>query len=159
MHIKLVSYNGEPEPNLLVKTIVDPVNNTVRYDTISRKVKWKYPFEGKKVDTLQFMKTVTLNRIQINNLTDMLFNIDERKHNHKVAYGEFSCFEPRNAILFTDSTGKAFAYIQICFECQKVKTYPETVNWGGFCIEKLDIIKQYFASVGIKYGITTMKMP
>jgi hypothetical protein len=87
----------------------------------------------------------------------MLFNISERKINLNGRFKETSCYQPRNAIIFLDTNGNIFAHIDICFECRKIETTPANINWGGFCIGKLDIIKQYFASVGIKYGVTTLK--
>jgi hypothetical protein len=64
------------------------------------------------------------------------------------------CYNPRNAILFLDRNGKVFESIEICFECQKTKESSEKILFGQMRDEKMNMLKQFFKSAGIVYGIT-----
>jgi len=157
--IELVSYNGAEGPNEEVITdSIYMLKQAGKYHPVKIK-RWDSPFADHKVDTSQFMQAITLSKSQVNNLTDLFFNIRERKHNPYIVYGEMSCFDPRNAIIFINSKGEIFAFIEICFECQKIEPSSDKINFGGWCLQKMDKIKQYFASVGIQYGVTTRVMP
>jgi len=64
------------------------------------------------------------------------------------------CYNPRNAILFKDKNGKVFEFIEICFECKRVRESSEKISLGQMCDQKLDMIKDIFKKAGIEYGIT-----
>jgi len=150
--IKLVSFYGEAEPNQEVRIDGDTSAPPPAF-------KWKYPFSHNKVDASQFMQTVTLSKAQINKLTDVLFNLDERKHIDGIAYPSAKCFNPRNSIIFLDPRGKIFAHVEICFECGRIETSSDKIDLGPWCLNKMNKILHYFASVGVKYGITTRELP
>ena len=59
------------------------------------------------------------------------------------------CYYPRHAILFYDSKGQPFSYIEICFECTNYRTSDKLPL--DFCYEKSQAIKDFFQSAGIKY--------
>ena len=114
-------------------------------------------FEGRKIpvlnDTISYsmlkeVKILTL--LQIDSLTDLLYN---------VGFGgtilieeEMNCYDPRNAIIFIDSAGKAFEYIEICFECQQFVVSSEKINFGDICNQKFSMLKKQFINAGILYG-------
>lgn len=48
---------------------------------------------------------------------------------------------PRNAIFFLDKRNVIIAYIEICFECEAIRTSDTKLNLGEYCSEKYDLIK------------------
>jgi hypothetical protein len=107
------------------------------------------PATGIKVDISKLKESITLNKKQTDSLTDILYNTG-----YKGVFYTFSkgCFNPRNSILFIDTSGLIFAYIEICFECHAYSLSSKDVNAGEFCIEKYDLLQFFFRRVGIKYG-------
>ncbi|RKR80860.1 hypothetical protein BDD43_0997 [Mucilaginibacter gracilis] len=147
--VELVSFIGMSARNVLVYVYdVD----SAEQEPLKKIKYWKYPFDDYKADTSQFIESKLLDKVQINKLTDILYNIGERKAN-KYPYAGYKCYEPRNAIVFINAEGKIFAYIEICFECKQIKIRPEKMKIGDFCDDKISIFKTYFASAGILYGI------
>ena len=68
---------------------------------------------------------------QVNKLTDILYNYG---FSRSVYIGGISlCCNPRNAILFLDTAGDVFEYIEICFECSKTKESSDTISLGEMC--------------------------
>jgi hypothetical protein len=63
------------------------------------------------------------------------------------------CYIPRNAIIFRDSNGKAFAFIEICFECRNTRQSSDKISLGEKCDQKLGMLKDLFGKVGIRHGI------
>lgn len=107
-------------------------------------------------DTICYSKLYeikTLTFIQIDKLTDILYNYGYRGNMNSISVT--GCYNPRNAILFLDSNGKVFEYIEICFECQKTVESSEKISLGELCQQKMNMLKELFQKVGIGYGITT----
>ena len=114
-------------------------------------------FEGFRIpllnDTICYSKlkeVKNLTLLQIDSLTDLLYN---------VGFGgtillevEMACYDPRNAIIFIDSTGKAFAFIEICFECEQFVVSSEKIKFGDICNQKFSMLKKLFKNAGILYG-------
>jgi hypothetical protein len=71
---------------------------------------------------------------------------------HLMAIPSFSCYEPRNGVLFLDHKGKVFEYLEICFQCMRTEKSSEAVNEGGYCLTKYDLLRNFFRSAGIQYG-------
>jgi hypothetical protein len=116
--------------------------------------KVKSPFESKNVNYSTFTELKTLNKTQVNKLTDVLFNFGYRRTPDMISSLGSNCFNPRNAILFIDARGHTFAYIIICFECEQYELSSYKIKMGQLCDNKIRILKDYFASIGIKYGVT-----
>jgi len=153
--VKLVAFNGVSDPNAVI--IMNDGNQKAEPKINS----WTSPFNENKIDTTQFIEVKLLNKTQINKLTDILYNIGERAPNIWADPGA-SCYNPRNAIIFINSKGKIFAYIEVCFECQRIRTVPENMKIGQFCDDKLALLKRYLAGQGIIYGVNmayTEKFP
>ncbi|MRG45295.1 hypothetical protein GFS24_09220 [Chitinophaga sp. SYP-B3965] len=93
----------------------------------------------------------SLTRLQIDKLTDVLYNYGfrGRVHSQKTR----SCYDPRNAILFYDNAGKPLAFIEICFECLQTRESNEKISLGQMCDQKLDMLKDLFRKAGIEYGV------
>jgi len=148
----LVSFYGLISPNDAQDTAIGSYLHQMGFDTVG---KIKFPFIEGRVDTSVLLERKTLTKAQVNKLTDVLYNIDVRAHyGLEVADPGGKCYNPRNAILFVDWRGKIFAEIVICFECQKIEVYPKKIKTGKWCDGKFTAIKNYFKSVGIRWGVT-----
>lgn len=89
-----------------------------------------------------------LNLKEIIDLTDILFNTCSRhKINH---FNEIGCYYPRNAILFLDNNNNIIDYIEICFECRKIKTSSLILKQKEICDFLLSDLETYFNKIGIK---------
>lgn len=95
----------------------------------------------------------TLSKSDIDSLTDILYNIGFKGPVHIMSLT--TCFTPRNAILFIDSSGKTFDYVEICFQCSRHETSSEKIELGEFCDQKYALLKKFFISLGI--GIGTLR--
>ena len=126
-----------------------PFSKTAQIQLVSFKG-FKLPFENDTVcfSKLNEVKTLTLR--QIDSLTSIMYNIGFG--GTILIVQEMACYEPRNAILFIDSSGKAFEFIEICFECEQTVNSSEKIDFGEVCNEKFNLIKQQFLNAGIKYG-------
>lgn len=158
-----VSFYG-PLPNMMR---TDTVPSTYRpilgyklpgFDTVG---KLKDPFDDNKVNYSAFMEQVTLTKSQINKLTDIFYNVNIRATPLppgmlEIADPGSKCYNPRNAILFVDAKGNTFAYIEICFECERVELFPKKIKMWEWCDDKWALIRNNFASVGIKWGVTVL---
>lgn len=111
--------------------------------------------ENGKLNYTSLIEIKTLNVEQIAELTNIIYNTDY-KHNHKRngATPGHNCYSPRNAIIFYDKTGKIYDYLEICFECQKTTSLSEKITIGTNCTQKLDLMRNFLISAGIKYGTT-----
>ena len=105
-------------------------------------------------DTIYYSKTkeaVVLSTIYINKLTDILYNYNYSKKTNVFTETTVGCYYPRHAIIFLDNSDKIFSYIEICLECEQIKTSLTTENTGHFCKGKYNLLKEFFVSIGIKY--------
>jgi hypothetical protein len=105
------------------------------------------PKKKKLVDLSQLIESITLNSNQIDSLSDILYNTGYQGIFYSFGDG---CYIPRNAILFIDSSGKVFAYIELCFQCGGFKVSSKKVKAGEFCIEKYALLETFFRNAGIK---------
>ncbi len=111
-------------------------------------------------DTICYSKLMEIKSItfsQVDKLTDIFFNYGYRGPVHLGSLA--SCYNPRNAILFLDDKGKVFEYIEICFECNETKKSSEKISLGQMCDEKMGMLKDFFKTVGVEYGITKVTGP
>jgi hypothetical protein len=139
---------------------IEPNYSVLIGDTIKKRPNWdslqatKNPFKKPGVDYSTFKEIKTLDKTHVNQLTDLLYNIGYAgPKQQEIGY---NCYEPRNAILFIDSQGCTFAYVEICFECHQYRTSTNRVKMGEFCEQKFDLIKSYFKTAGIQLGITKL---
>lgn len=112
-------------------------------------VEYSIPETNGTVDLSRIAESVTMDKARIDSLTHILFNVGFRG---RTLTGEvYMCYSPRNAILFIDSQGKVFEYIEVCFECHKTRVSSPTIKMGEFCSDKYEMIKAFFVSQGIKH--------
>jgi hypothetical protein len=108
------------------------------------------PLKNRKVDYVKLYEIKTLNNIQIDSLTQILYNIGYRGPFFTEI--DIKCYNPRNAILFVDVSGKTFAYIELCFECMGHRVSSTRVNTGDFCEQKYELLENFFKESGIRFG-------
>lgn len=96
------------------------------------------------------LERVVLRKTQIDSLTDVLYN--------NFYKGDFlnmngvGCFEPNNAIVFLDASGREFERADVCFQCLNFETKPTEFQLGDDCYWKIRLLDSFFISCGIKHG-------
>lgn len=99
------------------------------------------------------LEQLLLTTSQTDSLTNILYNIGFTPIEGGVPMvSEASCYEPRNGIIFMDKAGRAFAFIEICFGCQRTRVFPEKIKQGEYCSTKFELLRNFFSTTGIKYG-------
>lgn len=114
------------------------------------------PVKNGQLDQAKIQDQRVLNAGQINGLTDILFNIGRTpvpNLKYSLSVGA-TCYDPRNGILFIDSNDRVFEYIEICFGCQKNRYSSRRIKPWDDCDQKYDILRQFFADQGVKFGTT-----
>ncbi len=99
-------------------------------------------------------EVVELNQNQIDSLSNLMLNYTT---NRKVKYAtrtESCCYKPRNAIIFLDKNGIPVLNYEICFDCNREKTYPDKF----IDCAKIALFKNFFKQYGIHYGIDSLKL-
>ena len=113
-------------------------------DSIQRKCEenYKLPMLDDTIcySKLDEIKSLTLN--QIDTLTDILYNECARWNINE--YSEAGCYYPRNAILFIDKNGKAFEYLEICFECTIMKINNPKSAMPDLCENMYNRLEAFF---------------
>lgn len=141
--------------NRLQRLKIYPFNKAKEIKLISFKADHFIPVKKKNIDYSRVIESQILNSDQTDELTDILHNVGFDP-NFKVKYriiDSYKCYEPRNGILFLNSEGKAFEFIEICFECHGTRSSSKKVKEGIFCNQKFSLLKEFFQSTGIKYGL------
>lgn len=112
------------------------------------------PKKDDQVDTAAFKEKIELNKLQINVLSDILYNYNYRK-DKDLLISHLSCLLPtENAVIFLDEQKKCFAYLELCFcDCMDYEIVPNSMRMGDFCRGKMELLKNYFAEQGISYGL------
>ena len=87
---------------------------------------------------------------QIDTLTDILYNIGFG--GLTLIEEEMNCYNPRNAILFLNNSGKVIAFLELCFECEGFRASSENIYFGDKCNQKYPKLKRLFRNSGVTYG-------
>lgn len=111
------------------------------------------PMKNGEVNLSALSEKVVLGKSAIDSLTDILFNLGYSGRIFTTS--STGCYDPHNAILFADTNGRIFEFMEICFECYRFRTSSERLEFGDPCYGKYEAIKNFFKSKGIKVGITT----
>ena len=102
-------------------------------------------------DTIVFAKIsqeVLLTQKDKNTLSDILYNTCGRwTFTSKTSFG---CYYPHNAIIFFDINGKAFEYIELCFDCHQLKYSNSKIEKFEDCDYMFSDLKSYFTSLGLR---------
>jgi hypothetical protein len=163
--ILAVSYedSGGGEPNSEILIDVDSATLLATELAYKRQIsEWrkKHGLHIKKglLDNSNLIDIKQLDQAQINKLTHLIYNTDYKKKGINSSL-EYSCFEPRNAFVFFDASGKVFDYIEICFHCRGYDSPNKKIDIGKLCSQKYEILSDFFINIGITYGTNVWKNP
>jgi len=111
----------------------------------------KWVTDSITIDTKDWHEVRTVTSEKKYSLADVLYNFQFNTDPGVIM--EASCYMPKNAIVFYDSSSKIIAALELCFECHKMRAYPENIEFGDNCVNKLDLLKNFFKMNGVKYGV------
>ena len=103
------------------------------------------------LDQRSLIEIKQLSTAQINSLTNIMYNINTRSGKGYPDTG-YSCFAARNALVFFDRNGKIFDYLEVCFECDQMRSQSDKIYFKENCLQLMDVFKQFFIDTGIQYG-------
>ena len=116
-----------------------------------------YPFKtlGGSSGVFRILGVQTLSAVQLDSITNILFNYGFGATVKGERYGPSTCWNPRHALLFYKEIQDTapFASIEICLECNQIATQPEAYFTGSYCPLKFSLFKSYFRQIGITYGL------
>lgn len=127
-----------------------PFNSSAQIQIVSFKSDY-LPRLNDKLFYSKLTEVKTLTFSQVDKLTDILYNYGYGGEVYIVRTA--NCYMPRNAILFLDSNGKVFEFIEICFECRNTRESSEKISLGEMCDQKMSMLKDFFKTAGIQYGV------
>ncbi|HEX3384571.1 MAG TPA: hypothetical protein VHS53_05255 [Mucilaginibacter sp.] len=143
--ILAVSFDGTPEADIDIKI----------GDTVPKRKPHGLIFQNDTLDLSNLFEIKELTSEEINRLTNIMFNTKVKVPNNYADLG-YTCFSPRNALVFYDKDGKVYDYIQICFECRNYESKSQKLYLStSGCNQDFDLIKKFLISVGLKFGTTT----
>ncbi len=113
------------------------------------------PVKNGRLEYSKILDQKKLDTGQVNVLTDIWFNVGRTPiHNIKYTYSTgASCYEPRNGIIFIDAQDRVFEYVEICFGCQRNRYSSKRIKPWDDCEQKYEILRNYFAQQGVKFGV------
>ena len=113
---------------------------------------YKTPINKDTLCTSKTKSVITLNRNQIDKLTDLLFNIGLNGNSY--TFGTSTAIGLDGLILFVDSKNKIVEYIKICFDCGEVelKTSRVQKSIGLPCDEKMILLKALFNEAKVHFN-------
>ncbi|HEY9196848.1 MAG TPA: hypothetical protein VIM77_11305 [Mucilaginibacter sp.] len=148
--IMAVAYFGGGEPN-----------REIRIDTPERKLSYEETqhykglvIENQQLDYSTLMGAKILNKTQIEELTNIVFNYEYSGMKNYPSTGFAVCFDPRNSIIFFDKDGKIFDHLDICFACHRYDSQSRKLGIGTECTQKFDMPAKFFIKSGVPYGTT-----
>ncbi len=101
-----------------------------------------------------FYEVKFLNSNQINQLSDLVYNIGFRKNIN--GGRSANCYFPHNAILFLNEENALLGYLEICFDCHKYRSSSDHYTLGEECSSKIKLLRSLFEEAGITY-ISSLK--
>ena|SRR6218665_1884798 len=149
------NYTCHENGNLSVKERLRkyPFNEAVEVKIISFE-RNQNPLKGDSLNPDFISESVTLKADQINELTNILYNFNFSDINRTQSDLIHECYIPRHAVLFYNSNGEMYTYMEYCFECHGNKAGNSKTEMGVFCMGKYDLLKSFFAKNGItRFGL------
>lgn len=150
--VKIISYNtdflGEfallpPPPNKKL----DSIQLKEYYDHLKKPIKLAENISKENFNEIKESKT--LNLTETLELSKLLFNTCGKFPNDRREVS--MCFFPRNAILFYDGNDKVFDFLEICFECRRMRPLSEkATEINGICNKFYPKLEKYFQNKGLK---------
>lgn len=131
-----------------------PFNKAANVRLISFKEGQNIPVSHEILNESKVIEQITLTNSRVDSLTNLFYNVGYTpiKTPIRIDNPGASCYEPRNGILFVNSSGRVFAYLEICFACERTRKSSKYINDGEYCSTKFDLLRRFFFSEGIKYG-------
>ncbi len=111
-------------------------------------------YEPSKFNIEDFFEVKYLNEYQINELSNLIYNIGFRKNIN--AGRSANCYFPNNAVLFLNEDNSLLGYIEICFDCHRYRSSNVNFTLGEDCSQKIDMLKSLFSDAQITY-ISSLK--
>lgn len=108
------------------------------------------PMLNNEVNLSALSEKIALSQSGIDSLTNIIFNLGYR--GKILTSSSIGCYDPQNAVLFADATGKIIEYIEICFKCHRNRMSSDTLTFGEPCYGKYEALRDLFRSRGIKIG-------
>jgi len=110
---------------------------------VTRDAVARVPVTGDVVDTERLDQLVSITGAQADTLSDILLNSCYKWPDSRVS--EIRCYVPRNAIVFFDARDVPFAFIEICFECRKLRKSNDDVFLDEkICDRTYDDLQTFF---------------
>ena len=158
--VKLISFEVDNGPNQPVYDVngKNMEADTIKRDTVSvltPMAKNNFFLNLRKVKEIK-----TLTAADVDALTDIMYNIGETPVKGdflEIADPGYSCYNPRNAILFLNINGQITHYIEICFECHRYYFSSSKIRSMPYCAQKMDLLKRLFLKKGIRFGTVLPK--
>lgn len=140
--------NGNLSPEERRNISLFKIAKKIKIVSFSRKVVSATPIHHNQIVSKYLKDEITLTEDQIDQLTEILYNYNFSKSLDSRTISHGDCYEPRHAIVFLNSSGKAFGYFEFCFECNNHQTFPAKEYIGEYCNGKYWLIEQFFQSAG-----------
>jgi hypothetical protein len=162
--LRFFPFNEYKKIMLISFELPEPSSDIIFTDTTKARIKTPIKEEitlallakNQKLDQTRIKEKKILSALEVDKLTNILYNFGYKSTKSykglRIADNGYSCYNPRNAIVFLDEKGLIAEYIEICFECHRREESSEKMKTGEFCTEKYDLIRKYFYTAGIKYG-------
>lgn len=105
-------------------------------------------------DTLGYRcvkEVITLTQVQTDSLNSIIHNIGYK--GIRLMYDGTNCPpQVRNSVLFFNKAGKEIDALHIDFACNRSGNLESKIGIGEECVEKYDILQNWFIHVGMKFG-------
>jgi hypothetical protein len=116
----------------------------------------RFPMKGGKIAFDEMDEVVPMSKERIDTVADILFNTCYRWR--ETEYAPATCFFPRNALVFIDAGDKTICYIEVCFECNRIRPSDKRVDIEEeICDYTLDKLESFFIKSGLKTSIKPAK--
>ena len=142
-YLKSYPFNKSSKVQLVIFSVSEPIN-----EDWSKIVCLEIPKKNGVVDTLQLENRKTLNSMQIEKVYEaMNFKGTDCSEN---VYRKKECNESGYGILFYNSKGEVFEYIELCFNCMQFTVSSKNVNLGLMCYDKYSQFEKLFNENGLQ---------
>ncbi len=111
----------------------------------------KTPIINDTIIPTKIIEHIRLSEIQIDSLTNILYNYNYSKKTNLISETEIGCYYLRHSIVFLNNSKKVISYIEICLECKKIITTLAPERLGNFCEGKYELLNNYFKAIGIEH--------
>ena len=111
----------------------------------------KTPIINDTIISTKIIEHIQLSEIQIDSLTNILYNYNYSKKTNIISDTENGCYYPRHSIVFLNNSKKVISYIEICLECKKMISTLAPERLGNFCDGKYELLINYFKAIGIEH--------